>query len=50
MLGMARDLLEGQEPAAARNGRAYWVRSGAEVAPRRVPFEAIAAERTVAER
>ena len=48
MLRMARNLLEGQEPAEARNGAAYWVRSGAEVAPRATPFAAVAADRTTA--
>ena len=48
MLRMARNLLEGQEPAEARNGRAYWVRSGAEVAPRTTPFAEVAADRTAA--
>lgn len=48
MLRMARNLLEGQEPAEARDGRAYWVRSGAEVAPRTTPFEEVAADRTAA--
>ena len=45
MLGMARGLLEGQEPAAARDGDAYRVRSGAEVAPRETPFAEVAAAR-----
>ncbi len=48
MLRMARNLLEGQEPPEARDGRAYWVRSGAEVAPRTTPFEEVAADRTTA--
>ena len=48
MLRMARNLLEGQEPPEVRDGRAYWVRSGAEVAPRTTPFEGIAADRTTA--
>ncbi|MCY4392679.1 MAG: hypothetical protein OXE43_11605 [Chloroflexi bacterium] len=45
---MARNLLEGREPAEVRNGRACWVRSGVEVAPRTTPLEEVSTERTTA--
>ena len=45
MLTMARELREGQEPPQARRGDAYLVRSGSAVAPRDVPFAAVARER-----
>ena len=38
MLQAARDLAAGREPAAARDGAAYTVRSGSAVADRRLPF------------
>ena len=45
MLRMARELLEGRDPAAARNGEVYRMRSGAEVAPNEAPFAEVAADR-----
>lgn len=42
MLGMVRELLEGQEPAAASRGEVYRVRSGGAITPRDVPFEDVA--------
>jgi phthalate 4,5-dioxygenase len=45
MLGAARALGAGIEPAAARNGAAYTVRSGSAVAARDVPFPEVMRER-----
>lgn len=45
MLGAARALGAGIEPAAARNGAAYTVRSGSALADRDVPFPEVMRER-----
>jgi nitrite reductase/ring-hydroxylating ferredoxin subunit len=45
MLGAARDLRGGAEPAAARNGAAYAVRSGSALADRSVPFAEVMVQR-----
>jgi len=45
VLGAARDLRDGVEPEAARNGAAYAVRSGSALADRRVPFAEVMIER-----
>jgi phenylpropionate dioxygenase-like ring-hydroxylating dioxygenase large terminal subunit len=45
MLGAARDLRAGVEPAAARNGAAYTVRSGSALADRSVSFADVMLER-----
>ena len=41
MLGAARDLRAGVEPAAARQGAAYTVRSGSALADRSIPFDEV---------
>jgi hypothetical protein len=45
MLGAARDLRGGVEPAAARNAPAYAVRSGSALADRSVPFTEVMMQR-----
>lgn len=45
MLEKARSLLEGQEPIEAQNSEAYFVRSGAEIAPREWQLEDVTAKR-----
>ena len=45
MLGAARDLRGGVEPAAARNGAAYTVRSGSALADRSVAFAEVMVQR-----
>jgi len=45
MLGAARDLFGGVEPAAARAGAAYTVRSGRALADRSVPFADVMVQR-----
>ena len=45
MLEKARSLLEGQEPIEAQHSEAYFVRSGAEIAPREWQLEDVTAMR-----
>ena len=45
MLQKARYLLEGEEPIEAQNSEAYFVQSGAEIAPREWELKEVAEKR-----